>query len=162
VRTLTVRNKSDDNTDRLRVWLTFGIAVIGIGVVLLAFLIAVLTLRHAKQPGELIPAVVGVVTAAVRTLAGLVAGHTAGAAGKERAERRADAREQEAAAGRTLAETLKTEDALLPQEGGAAEGLTAAGEQPQVEVIRRHAELHGRYSPSPGVRPAPLMFSCRD
>jgi hypothetical protein len=97
----------DDNSERLRIWLTFSVAAIGIGVVFAAFLVSVVMFRNADNPGELIPAVLGAVTAAVGTLAGLVAGHTAGAAGKERAERRADALQPEAAAGRTLAESLK-------------------------------------------------------
>ncbi len=104
----------DDQADRLRLWLTFGIAVVGIGVVLIVFLITVVSFKNSARPGELVPAVVGSATAAIGTLAGLVAGHTAGSAGKERAEHRADAREQEAVAGMALAESLKAEAASLP------------------------------------------------
>jgi hypothetical protein len=128
----------DDKSDRLRIWLTFGIAAFGITVVLIAFLVAVFTLKDKDQPGQLIPAVLGAVTVAVGTLAGLVAGHTAGAAGKERAERRADAREQQAAAGRTLAESLKAEESVV----------TSLSQQPaDADAIRRHAELARRLFP---------------
>jgi hypothetical protein len=138
----------DDEADRLRLWLTFCIAVTGIAVVFIAFLVSVLTFKDATQPGELIPAVLGTVTAAVGTLAGLIVGHGAGAAGKERAEHRADLREQEAAAGRTLAESLKADDATLASLGG--ETLEAAGPmdgQSGAAVIRKHADLANRLFP---------------
>jgi hypothetical protein len=51
---------------------------------MVAFIVSVLAFRNSRQPGELIPAVLGTVTAAIGTLAGLVAGHAAGAAGKNR------------------------------------------------------------------------------
>jgi hypothetical protein len=138
----------DDKSDRLRLWLTFGVAAFGITVVLIAFFVSVLTLKDKDQPGQLIPAVLGAVTAAVGTLAGLVAGHTAGSAGKERAESRADAREQEAAAGRTLAESLKAEESAYATAGES--GLEAFGQGERtadVDAIRRHAELARRLFP---------------
>jgi hypothetical protein len=140
----------NDDNDRLRLWLTFGIAVFGISVVLVAFFATVLTFKGRTQAGQIIPAVLGVITAAVGTLAGLIAGHTAGSAGKERAERRADAREQEAAAGRTLAESLEAEEAMLATSGG---GSQEAGSRSELfadnDAIRRHADLARRLFPKP-------------
>lgn len=72
--------------DTLRLRLTFQIAGIGIGAVLLAFLVALLILGERDEPAELIIGVMGTVTGVIGTLAGYVAGQTAGAAGKERAE----------------------------------------------------------------------------
>jgi hypothetical protein len=70
--------------------MTFGIAALGIIVILVAYLIAVMNFKDAENPGEPIPAIVGAVTTAIGTLAGLVAGHTAGASGKEQADQRVD------------------------------------------------------------------------
>jgi hypothetical protein len=143
----------DDDADRLRLWLTFGVAVVGIALVMVAFLITVLTFKDASQPGELIPAVLGGVTAAIGTLAGLVAGHTAGSAGKERAERRADAREQEAAAGRTLAESLKVDEAILPAPRSRGSDVLGSSEDPQIAaLLRRQVELAKRPGHGPLVR----------
>jgi hypothetical protein len=132
----------DDKIDRLRLWLAFGVVIVGITVVFIVFLVAVLTFQNADKPAEIIPAVLGSVTAAVGTLAGLVAGHTAGSAGKERAERRAAAREQEAAAGRTLAEVLKADKATLL--GPGSDEVQAPGPSAQAadeQLVRRHAGL---------------------
>ena len=89
----------NDSGDVLRLRLTFLIATVGIAAVLVAFFAAVIAFHDAKNPGQVIPAVLGAVTAAVGTLAGLVAGRAAGAAGRERAEDRAEASAKEAAAG---------------------------------------------------------------
>lgn len=138
----------DDSADRLRLWLTFGIAVVGIASVMIAFFAAVLIFKNSKQPGELIPAVLGAITAAIGTLAGLVAGHAAGAAGKERAEHRADSREQDAAAGRTLAEAIKAGDAGATAAGEEGfEALDQAGGAQAAFVLRQHAELARRLFP---------------
>jgi hypothetical protein len=138
----------DDTADRLRLWLTFGVAVIGILSVMIAFLVSVLVFKNAKQPGELIPAVLGGITAAIGTLAGLVAGHAVGSAGKERAERRADSREQEAAAGRTLAEVLKVGEAPVPAEGDdRLETYTPEQDAQAASILRQHAELAKRLFP---------------
>jgi hypothetical protein len=138
----------DDTADRLRLWLTFGIAVAGILSVMIAFFVSVLVFKNANQPGELIPAVLGGITAAIGTLAGLVAGHAAGSAGKERAERRADAREQEAAAGRTLAEVMKVGEPPLPTEGDERlEAYTAEQDAQAASILRQHAELARRLFP---------------
>jgi hypothetical protein len=71
------------------------------------------------------------------------------AAGKERAENRADSREQEAAAGRTLAESLMVDEATLPATAGR--GLEAldpdGGQAAAAEVVRRDAELAKRLFP---------------
>jgi hypothetical protein len=75
--------------DVLRIWLTFGIAVFGILVVLIAFLVAVEKFGPSNNPGQVIAAVIGPLTGVVGTLAGYVAGQAAGAAGKEKAEERA-------------------------------------------------------------------------
>ena len=76
--------------DVLRIWLTFCSALIGIGAILIAFLVAVEKFGHSNNPGELIPAVMGPLTAVVGTLVGYVAGHSAGSVGTEKAESRAD------------------------------------------------------------------------
>lgn len=122
--------------------LTYRIAVIGIGAVLLAFTLAVVFFSNSKNPGEIIPAVVGVVTAAVGTLVGAVAGHAAGAKGKEQAEQRASANERDAAAGRALAHTMIADQPLAPT-AAAHERLAAPGlTQPQVnDIASRHAAL---------------------
>lgn len=77
-----------EKPDVVRIVFTFAIALIGILVVLVAFFAAIEKFGHADNPGELIPAVLGPVTAVVGTLVGYVAGQAAGAAGKEKAEER--------------------------------------------------------------------------
>ena len=80
----------DQTTDPTRLWLTFWIAVIGMGAVVFVLMVAVIAFHNVDKPGEVIAAVLGPVTAVVGTLAGYVAGQTAGAAGKEKAEERAN------------------------------------------------------------------------
>jgi hypothetical protein len=147
----TKGNQMDDKADRLRLQLTFGVAVVGILSVMIAFLVSVIVFKNSKAPGELIPAVLGTITAAIGTLAGLVAGHAAGAAGKERAEWRADSREQEAAAGRTLAEAIKAGEAALPEAGDEGdegfEAVTPAEGVNAAYVVRQQAELANRLFP---------------
>jgi hypothetical protein len=70
-------------------WLTFWIAIIGMGV-LIASVFAALVFRNADNPGELIAAVLGPVGTAVGTLAGFVAGAKVGSEGEDKAEGRAD------------------------------------------------------------------------
>jgi hypothetical protein len=137
----------NDDNDRLRLWLTFGIVVFAILVVLVAFFVTVLTFKHKAQAGQIVPAVLGVITAAVGTLAGLIAGHTAGSAGKESAERRADTREQEAAAGRTLAASLEAEEAALDTSQGGRQAGGLSEPLAEREAIRRHADLARRLFP---------------
>jgi len=82
--------QATESDSRLRLRLTFNIAIVGVGATLAAFIVAVIVFQDADDPGETIAAVIGAVTTAIGTLAGLVAGHTAGASGKEKAEERAD------------------------------------------------------------------------
>jgi hypothetical protein len=135
-----------DDSERLRLLLTFGLVALGIAVVLIAFLVAVFTFKDKDQAGQSIPAIVGTVTAAVGTLVGLIAGHAAGAAGKEGAERRADASEQQAVAGRTLATTLKEEEAGLQGAAPAVEAF-GPGDPANAAAIHRHAALAKRLFP---------------
>jgi hypothetical protein len=88
---------SNDQADPARLRLTFYIALAGIGAVLLAFVASLLAFYNVSNPGEVIPAVIGPITAVVGTLAGYVAGQTAGAAGKEKAEQRAETATADAA-----------------------------------------------------------------
>jgi cobalamin synthase len=87
--------ESDDPT-RLR--LTFQIAAVGISAVVLSFLAALFVFADSDQPGEIIVAVLGPVVGVVGTLAGYVAGQTAGAAGKERLEQGREKAEDRAVA----------------------------------------------------------------
>jgi hypothetical protein len=135
-----------DDSERLRLLLTFGLVALGIAVVLTAFLVAVFTFKDKSQAGQLIPAAIGTVTAAVGTLVGLVAGHAAGAAGKEGAERRADASEKQAVAGRTLAATLKGEEEGIEGSAPAVEGFGSSAPT-DVAAIHRHAALAKRLFP---------------
>src|SRR4051794_625767 len=130
----------NDSGDVLRLRLTFLIAAAGVAAVLIAFFAAVIAFHDADNPGEVIPAVLGVGTAAIGTLAGLVAGHTAGAAGRERAEDRAQANAHDAAAGRALAETLKAEGAAAD---GGEDGLpgTRGGPPTATDAVSRHAAI---------------------
>src|SRR6516164_989909 len=105
--------------------MTFIIAIVGIVSVLLAFVISVIAFRNAKDPGQILPAVLGAVTTAIGTLAGLVAGHTAGAAGKENAEQRAQLNDRDATAGRALAAAIKSD---IPEAGGALESVSGAAD----------------------------------
>lgn len=82
--------KERTSDERLGRWLTFGVAVIGMAVVLVAFLVAVFVFRHADKPGEVIVAVLGPIGTAVGTLAGFVAGAKVGSEGRDKAEDRAD------------------------------------------------------------------------
>ncbi|HZQ64273.1 MAG TPA: hypothetical protein VFA66_03490 [Gaiellaceae bacterium] len=75
---------------RLGKWLTFYVAIAGMAVILVAFLVAVLVFRDADKPGEVVVAVLGPIAAAVGTLAGFVAGAKVGSEGREQAEDRAD------------------------------------------------------------------------
>jgi hypothetical protein len=128
-----------DDSERLRLLLTFGLVALGIAVVLIAFLVAVFTFKDKDQAGQSIPAILGTVTAAVGTLVGLIAGHAAGSAGKESAERRAEASERQAVAGRALAAALKGEEAGL-QGSAAVEGVGSSTPS-DVAAIHRHAAL---------------------
>jgi hypothetical protein len=83
-------NASRVSDERFGKWLIFGIAIIGMAVVLVAFLVAVFVFRHADKPGEVIVAVLGPIATAVGTLAGFVAGAKVGSEGREQAEVRAD------------------------------------------------------------------------
>jgi hypothetical protein len=67
--------------DGLRLLLSFAIIVIGIVAVI------ILVLAFGTSP----PSTVGTGISAISTLVGFLAGHTTGAAGKERAEDRANA-----------------------------------------------------------------------
>jgi hypothetical protein len=131
---------TSDDSERLRLLLTFGLVALGIAVVLIAFLVAVFTFKDKDQAGQSIPAILGTVTAAVGTLVGLIAGHAAGSAGKESAERRADASERQAVAGRTLAAALKGEEAGLQGSAAAVEG-DGSSAPTDVAAIHRHAAL---------------------
>ena len=140
---------SDDPT-RMRLWLTFYVDLTGIVAIVIVFLVAVLAFHDAREPGQVIAAVIGTVATAIGTLAGLVAGHTAGAAGRERAEQRADAQEQraqaeadradieerDATAGRALATALKAD---AQTESVARDG-----------AVERHAELARSFFPDAG------------
>lgn len=79
-------------------WLTFGIAIAGMVVMLAAFVVAVLVFRHASKPAEVIVAVLGPIGTAVGTLAGFVAGARVGSEGKDKAEKRADEAQRKYAA----------------------------------------------------------------
>jgi uncharacterized membrane protein HdeD (DUF308 family) len=79
----------DVKPDVLRILLTFAVALVGIVVVFAGFVFAIEKFGHSDNPGELVPAVLGPLTAVVGTLAGYVAGQAAGAAGKEKADERA-------------------------------------------------------------------------
>jgi hypothetical protein len=76
--------------ERLGRWLTFGVAVIGMVIILVAFLVAVVVFRGAQKPGEVIVAILGPIGTAVGTLAGFVAGAKVGSEGRDKAEDRAD------------------------------------------------------------------------
>jgi hypothetical protein len=137
-----------DESERLRLQLTFGVAVSGFLVVFVAFAVSVLAFKDSDNPGEIIPAVLGVVTAAVGTLAGLIAGHTAGATGKARAERRAEANEHDAISGRALAHSLELdEQALGDAASGSSEQFGGASSSTEATVVRRHAEMARRMFP---------------
>jgi hypothetical protein len=68
---------------------TMLVSLPALGVLPLAFLIAVFALRGAGSPGRDIAAAVGAVTTTIGTLAGLVAGKAAGESGNAEAERNA-------------------------------------------------------------------------
>jgi hypothetical protein len=80
--------------DVLRLFLTFAMALAGIIIVMIAFIIALQVYgpgnKGVDKSAESVAAVLGPVTAVIGTLTGYVAGQSAGAAGKERAEERAD------------------------------------------------------------------------
>jgi hypothetical protein len=138
----------DDHAAVIRVRLIFAIAAVGVIAILCALLITTLAFRDTAKPGEVVPAVLGAVTAAIGTIVGLVAGHLAGSAGKERAEQRADAREREAAAGRTLAESLKADETIAAADTeGASEAFLPESRSTDQLAIRRHAELAKRLFP---------------
>ena len=80
--------------DRLGRWLTFGVALIGMAIMLTAFLVAVWVFRDVDKPGEVIVAVLGSIGAAVGTLAGFVAGAKVGSEGRDKAEDRAEKAQQ--------------------------------------------------------------------
>jgi hypothetical protein len=73
------------SADVLRLWLSFGIIVIGIIAVI------ILVLNFGSNP----PTTVGTGIIAISTLVGFLAGQTTGAAGKEKAEDRAIAIDQQ-------------------------------------------------------------------
>lgn len=73
-----------NSPDVLRLLLSFGIIVIGIIAVI------ILILNFGSNP----PATVGTGISAISTLVGFLAGQTTGAAGKEKAEERANAVEE--------------------------------------------------------------------
>jgi hypothetical protein len=73
-------------------WLAFALVVIGITAVLIAFVVGLALLD--KRDGNTVEALVSAVATAVGTLVGFVAGQKLGAAGKEKAEHRADAVQQ--------------------------------------------------------------------
>jgi hypothetical protein len=78
---------SEESLER---WLTFGVAVIGMAVILVAFLVAVFVFRNVNKPAGVIVAVLGPIGTAVGTLAGFVAGAKVGSEGRDKAEDRAD------------------------------------------------------------------------
>jgi hypothetical protein len=67
-----------------------GVAVIGMAVILVAFLVAVFVFRNVNKPAGVIVAVLGPIGTAVGTLAGFVAGAKVGSEGRDKAEDRAD------------------------------------------------------------------------
>jgi hypothetical protein len=117
--------------------MTFTISIVGIASVLFALAVSVIVFRHDKQPGQIIPAVLGTVTTAIGTLAGLVAGNTAGAAGKERAEQRAQSNERDAVAGRALATAIKSDG--LEETGGLERASASPGTA--AAALRRYDQL---------------------
>jgi NADPH-dependent curcumin reductase CurA len=76
--------------DVLRLWFVFWLVMVSIVAVFAAFAVG---LHELKKPpdGNTVIALVSAVTTAVGTLVGFVAGQKLGAAGKERADNRADA-----------------------------------------------------------------------
>ncbi len=126
--------------------LIFLTVLIGIAAVLIAFIVAVVAFHNARNPGSVIPAVVGVVTAAIGTLVGAVVGHAAGAKGKEQADARASRNERDAVAGRALAKTMISR---AHDQAGIASRLAAAGpgakmpeSDPAVAAAQASAESH--------------------
>jgi hypothetical protein len=85
----------DDDLEEARARNSFWVSVVALGVLLAAFLIAVLALRGASNPGEAIAAAMGVVGTTIGTLAGLVAGKQAGESGKDAAVKAAGVAKQE-------------------------------------------------------------------
>jgi hypothetical protein len=90
--TATSQQGPGSDPDIVRLWLASALVVIGITAVLIAFVVG-LTLLD-KRDGNTVVALVGAVTTAVGTLVGFVAGQKLGAAGKEKAEQRAEAVQQ--------------------------------------------------------------------
>jgi hypothetical protein len=135
------------SSDPAKLQLTFWIAIAGIGAVLVVFGLAVLAFHDAKNPGQLIPAVVGSVTGAIGTLAGLVAGHTAGAAGKAEAEQPANSNQEAATAGRTLAQAVLN-DAPSPPMAQEGDIEPFGGDATRsTDIARQHAALAKRLFP---------------
>jgi len=75
--------------DVLRLWFVFWLVMVGIAAVFAAFAVGLTKLD--SPDGPTVVALVSAVTTAVGTLVGFVAGQKLGAAGKERADNRADA-----------------------------------------------------------------------
>jgi hypothetical protein len=124
--------------------LTFRITLIGIVAVLIAFIAALIAFHGSKNPGEVIPAVVGVAATAIGTLAGLVAGHASGAAGKAQADQRAANNERDAAAGRALAQSMLVDEPRAPHSASPTDTRflgTPAAQPETADLARRHAEL---------------------
>jgi uncharacterized membrane protein len=118
----------------VRLELTFWIAVIGILAGLAALLLVVLVFKDKTNPANTIVAVLGPITTLIGTLGGYVAGQTAGAAGRERAESRADAAQQEAtsaqrqlAAVTSTAAQLTNEDVMARAKQNFGEWFTEPG-----------------------------------
>ena len=134
--------------------LTFWIAFVGIVAVLIAFGAALLAFHSAKNPGQVIPAVLGVATAAIGTLAGLVAGHAVGSAGKAQSDQRANTNERDAANGRALAQTLVSDaTSSLGSLGQFGVRLASSVTEPlsdEADLARRHAELAKSLFPEAG------------
>ena len=77
---------------------TFLTVLVGIGFLLIVFVVTVVVFKDAESPAETIVAILGAVTGVLGTLVGYVAGQ----AGRERAEQRAHR------AGRQMAAVLDT------------------------------------------------------
>jgi hypothetical protein len=107
----------DDELEKTRARNTFWVSIVALGVLLAAFLIAVLALRGASNPGGTIAAAMGVVGTTIGTLAGLVAGKQVGESGKDAAVKAAGVAKQEA--DRTKAQNQVLAGKLSPDDYSA-------------------------------------------
>ena len=82
-------------SETVHLWLTFGSVGLGILAVLVALCVLVIAFEDDTDASKTIVAILGPTTAVIGTLVGLVAGHSAGSAGKELAEERAETAQRE-------------------------------------------------------------------